>query len=98
MKVEDVFVGMKVQLVSIEDTDCQYGYDEDKMLSVGDVGVVEEIIDDEDSPPHVMLEDGYYYSLEDLEPFYETKESIQAEILKLEKQISALKVKLEDFE
>ena len=98
MKVKDVSIGMKVQLVSIDDTEDRHGYVEDGMLSVCDVGVVEEIIDDEDHPPHVMLEDGYYYSLEDLEPFYETKESIQTEILKLEEQISTLKVKLEDFE
>ena len=98
MKVEDVSIGMKVRLVSIDDTDYRYGYDEDGMLSVGDVGVVEEIVEDEDYPPHVMLEDDRYYSLEDLEPFVETKESIQAEILKLEEQISTLKVKLEDFE
>mgnify|MGYP003558545128 CR=1 FL=1 len=97
MKVEDVFVGMKVQLISINDTDYRYGYDEDTMLSVGDVGVVEEIVDDEDYPPHVMLEDERYYSLEDLEPVVETKESIQAEILKLEKKISSLKVKLEEI-
>ena len=97
MKVEDVSIGMKVRLVSVDDTDHHYGYDDSTMLSVGDVAVVEEIIDDEDHPPHVMLEDGGYYSLEDLEPFFETKESIQAEILKLEEQISTLKVKLEDF-
>ena len=97
MKVEDVFVGMKVRLVSTDDTSYQYGYCEEDMLSAGDVGVVEEIIDDEDHPPHVMLEDGYCYSLEDLEPFYGTKESIQAEILKLEEQISTLKVKLEEI-
>ena len=97
MKIKDVYVGMKVRLVSIDDTGCQYGYDEDKMLSVGDVGVVEEIIDEGNHPPHVMLEDEYYYSLEDLEPFYETKEAIQAEILKLEEQISTLKVKFEEI-
>lgn len=97
MKVEDVFVGMKVQLVSIDDTGYKYGYREEDMLSVGDVGVVEEIVDDKDHPPHVMLEDEYYYSLEDLEPFYETKESIQAAILALEKRISTLKVKLEEI-
>ena len=96
MKIEDVFVGVKIKLVSIEDTEDRYGYDADTMLSVGDVGVVEEIF--EGYPTHVMLEDGKYYSPEDLELFVETKEYIQAEILKLEKQISSLKVKLEDFE
>ena len=97
MKVEDVSVGMKVRLVSIDDTGYLYGYNEEDMLSVGDVGAVEEIIDGEDYPPHVMLEDERHYSLEDLEPVVETKESIQAEISKLEKHISSLKVKLEEI-
>ena len=94
MKVEDVSIGMKVRLVSIDETGYRYGYNEEDMLSVGDVGVVEEILDDEDYPPHVMLDDERYYALEDLEPVVETKESIQAEILKVEKRISSLKVKL----
>ena len=98
MKIEDVFIGMEVRLVSTDDTNCEYGYCENIMLSVGDVGVIEEIIDDEYHPPHIMLEDGYYYSLVDLEPVVETKDFIETEILKLEKQISSLKVKLRRME
>lgn len=71
MKIEDVEVGMKVILISTLYTDDELGYSENYMLSVGGVGEV--ICVDDDN--NVKLSDNYWYSVKDLEPFKEQNQN-----------------------
>lgn len=67
MKVEDVEVGMEVEIVSTLYTDDKLGYSEDHMLPVGGIGEVIYVDDD----MNVKLSDNYWYSVKDLEPYKE---------------------------
>ena len=73
MKIEDVEVGMKVKLISTLFTDNGgLGYNEDKMLSVGDTGEVVCVDCDDNS---VRLSDNYWYGVKDLEPYSESQQA-----------------------
>ena len=74
MKIEDVEVGMEVEIISTLFTDDELGYHEDGMLSVGDSGEVE-YVDYEDNS--VQLSDSYWYSVKDLEPCKESYSEAQ---------------------
>lgn len=104
MNIEDVKVGMKVKLISTANTEEHLGYDEEYMLSVGETGVVDDIITDIFTPDHVLLEGGDYYDIRDLEAVEEVKEksicnltvSISTEV-KQEIAKDILKIILEDL-
>ena len=70
MKIEDVEVGMKVKLISTLHTDDELGYCENLMLSVGGIGEVIYVDDDN----NVKLSDYYWYSVKDLEPYSEAQQ------------------------
>ena len=74
MKIEDVEVGMEVEVISTLFTDNnELGYHEDKMLSVGDHGEVVLVDYDDNS---VKLSDGFWYSVKDLlKPYKEPKQN-----------------------
>ena len=89
MKIEDVEVGMKVKLISTLFTDNGgLGYNEDKMLSVGDTGEVV-CVDYEDNS--VKLSDGFWYSVKDLKPYTESRQNTKIGNL-------AVNISLEDKE
>lgn len=96
MDIKDVKVGMKVKLVSFENTDDKLGYGCQDMLAIGESGIVDEIFVEGEKNPHVSLDDGYYYDVLDLEPCLEDtlgkltvsvsiedKEEIAKDILKI---------------
>lgn len=73
MKVEDVEVGMEVEVIStLFIDDNELGYHEDYMLSVGDYGEVVLVDYDDNS---VRLSDGWWYSVKDLEPYTESQQN-----------------------
>ena len=73
MKIEDVEVGMKVEVISTLFTDAKLGYHEDDMLSVGDCGEVVCVDYEDDS---VKLSDGFWYNVKDLlKPYKETRQN-----------------------
>ena len=73
MKIEDVKIGSKVKLISTENTDEHLGYDQYEMLCVGSVSEVVDLGDKDDECDNVGLSDGYWYSVEDLELYEESK-------------------------
>lgn len=73
MKIEDVKIGTKVKLISTENTDEHLGYDSDFMLNVGSVSEVVDFGDEGDECDNVELSDGYWYAVEDLELYEESK-------------------------
>ena len=73
MKIEDVKIGSKVKLISTENTDEHLGYDQYEMLCVGSVSEVVDLGDKYDECDNVGLSDGYWYSVEDLELYEESK-------------------------
>lgn len=74
MKIENVKIGSKVKLISTEHTDEHLGYDVHEMLRVGSVSEVVDFGDDEDDCDNVELSDGYWYAVDDLELYTNTKE------------------------
>lgn len=74
MKIEDIKIGSKVKLISTEKTDEHLGYDVHKMLRVGSVSEVVDFGDNEDDCDNVELSDGYWYAVDDLELYTDTKE------------------------
>ena len=74
MKIEDIKIGSKVKLISTEKTDEHLGYDQYGMLRVGSVSEVVDFGDDEDDCDNVELSDGYWYAVDDLELYTDTKE------------------------
>lgn len=74
MKIENVKIGSKVKLISTEHTDEHLGYDVHEMLRVGSVSEVVDFGDDEDDCDNVELSDGYWYAVDDLELYTDTKE------------------------
>ena len=74
MKIENVKIGSKVKLISTEHTDEHLGYDVHEMLRVGSVSEVVDFGDDEDDCDNVELSDGYWYAVDDLELYEDTKE------------------------
>ena len=73
MKIEDVKIGSKVKLISTEHTDEHLGYDVHEMLRVGSVSEVVDFGDDEDDCDNVELSDGFWYAVDDLELYEESK-------------------------
>ena len=73
MKIEDVKIGSKVKLISTESTDKHLGYIMDEMLHVGSVSEVIDFGADIDECDNVELSDGYWYAVEDLELYEESK-------------------------
>ena len=73
MKIEDVKIGTKVKLISTEHTDEHLGYNVYEMLRVGSVSEVVDLGDKDDECDNVGLSDGYWYSVEDLELYEESK-------------------------
>ena len=73
MKIEDVKIGSKVKLISTEHTDEHLGYDVYEMLRVGSVSEVVDFGVEDDGYDNVELSDGYWYSVEDLELYEESK-------------------------
>lgn len=105
MKIEDVEVGMEVEVISTLFTDDnELGYHEDKMLSVGDYGEVVLVDYDDNS---VRLSDNYWYSVKDLEPYKEPTQNSNTDVGNLTVSISLedkqeiakdiLKIVLNDF-
>ena len=88
MKIEDVEVGMKVEVISTLFTEAKLGYQEDNMLSVGDCGEVV-CVDYEDNS--VKLSDGFWYSVKDLKPYTESRQNTKIGNL-------AVNISLEDKE
>ena len=73
MKIEDVGVGMEVEVISTLFTDNnELGYHEDEMLSVGDVDEVTYVDYDDNS---VRLSDGFWYSVKDLKLYTESRQN-----------------------
>lgn len=72
MKIEDVEVGMEVEIVSTLYTDDQLCYCENDMLSVGECG---EVISVDYNDNSVQLSDGTWFSVRDLEPCTESREN-----------------------
>lgn len=104
MKIEDVKIGMKVKLISTANTKEHLGYDEDDMLSVGETGIVADIIINDVEPYHVLLEGGEFFDIRDLEAVEDTKEksigNLTVNISTEDKQEIAkdiLKIVLEDL-
>ena len=73
MKIEDVKIGTKVKLVSTEHTDEHLGYDRYEMLCVGSVSEVVDFGVEDDDCHNVELSDGYWYAVDDLELYEESK-------------------------
>ena len=73
MKIEDVKIGTKVKLISTEHTDEHLGYDRYEMLRVGSVSEVVDFGVEEDDCDNVELSDGYWYAVDDLELYEESK-------------------------
>lgn len=73
MKIEDIKIGTKVKLISTHNTDEHLGYDLDEMLHVGSVSEVIDFGADADDCDNVKLSDGYWYAVEDLELYEESK-------------------------
>ena len=73
MKIEDIKIGSKVKLISTHNTDEHLGYNLDEMLHVGSVSEVDDFGDDIDECDNVELSDGYWYAVEDLELYEESK-------------------------
>ena len=73
MKIEDVKIGSKVKLISTENTDEHLGYDLDEMLRVGSVSEVVDFGEEGDGCHNVELSDGYWYAVDDLELYEESK-------------------------
>ena len=73
MKIEDIKIGCKVKLISTHNTDEHLGYNLDEMLHVGSVSEVDDFGDDIDECDNVELSDGYWYAVEDLELYEESK-------------------------
>ncbi len=73
MKIEDIKIGSKVKLISTHNTDEHLGYDLDEMLHVGSVSEVIDFGADIDECDNVELSDGYWYAVEDLELYEESK-------------------------
>lgn len=90
MKIEDVKIGCKVKLVSIDSTEEHLGYDQYEMLHVGSVSEVTDFGTDIDECDNVELSDGYWYAVEDLELYEESKSTALSEI--------KVKLSLEDKE
>ena len=74
MKIEDVKIGTKVKLISTEHTDEHLGYDVHEMLRVGSVSEVVDFGVEDDGCHNVELSDGYWYAVDDLELYTDTKE------------------------
>lgn len=73
MKIEDVKIGTKVKLISTHNTDEHLGYDLDEMLHVGSVSKVIDFGAHIYECDTVELSDGYWYAVEDLELYEESK-------------------------
>ena len=73
MKIEDIKIGCKVKLISTHNTDEHLGYNLDEMLHVGSVSEVIDFGVDIDECDNVELSDGYWYAVEDLELYEESK-------------------------
>ena len=73
MKIEDVKIGSKVKLISTENTDEHLGYDRHNMLGVGSVSEVVDFGEEGDGCHNVELSDGYWYAVDDLELYEESK-------------------------
>lgn len=73
MKIEDVKIGTKVKLISTEHTDEHLGYDVHEMLRVGSVSEVVDFGVEDDGCHNVELSDGYWYAVDDLELYEESK-------------------------
>lgn len=73
MKIGDIKIGTKVKLISTHNTDEHLGYDLDDMLHVGSVSEVINFGTDIDDCDNVKLSDGYWYAVEDLELYEESK-------------------------
>ena len=73
MKIEDIKIGCKVKLISTHNTDEHLGYNLDEMLHVGSVSEVIDFGADIDECDNVELSDGYWYAVEDLELYEESK-------------------------
>ena len=73
MKIKDIEIGCKVKLISTHNTDEHLGYDLDGMLHVGSVSEVIDFGVDIDECDNVELSDGYWYAVEDLELYEESK-------------------------
>ena len=74
MKIEDVKIGTKVKLISTEHTDEHLGYNVYEMLRVGSVSEVVDFGVEDDDCDNVELSDGYWYAVDDLELYEDTKE------------------------
>ena len=74
MKIEDVEIGSKVKLISTEHTDEHLGYNVGEMLRVGSVSEVVDFGVEGDGCHNVELSDGYWYAVDDLELYTDTKE------------------------
>lgn len=73
MKIENVKIGSKVKLISTEHTDEHLGYDVHEMLRVGSVSEVVDFGVEDDGCHNVELSDGYWYAVDDLELYEESK-------------------------
>ena len=73
MKIEDIKIGSKVKLISTHNTDEHLGHNLDEMLHVGSVSEVIDFGADIDECDNVELSDGYWYAVEDLELYEESK-------------------------
>ena len=67
MKIEDVKIGTKVKLISIELTDEYLGYDSTHMLGIGSVSEVLRVESIGTVCKYVQLSDGFWYAVDDLE-------------------------------
>ena len=74
MKIEDVKIGSKVKLISTHNTDEHLGYVLDEMLRVGSISEVVDFGEEGDECHNVELSDGYWYAVDDLELYEDTKE------------------------
>lgn len=104
MKIEDVKIGMKVKIVSSHNTEEHLGYDEEDMPSLGDIGIVANVVADDYLPDYVLLEGGEFFDIRDLEAVEDAKEksigNLTVSILTEDKQEIAkdiLKIVLEDL-
>ena len=73
MKIEDIKIGSKVKLISTHNTDEHLGHNLDEMLHVGSVSEVIDFGADIEECDNVELSDGYWYAVEDLELYEESK-------------------------
>ena len=81
-------VGDKFRVVKLDKSNEEFGLDY-KILNVGDVGVVREIDEYDNS---VMGEDGFYYHEDDLEPYTKTKVSMNEIAEKFDCKVEDLEI------